>query len=57
LGWVETRDNQKLADLREALSGSNQSGLVEEQSRKLREENANLRRLRAALRAQGFLKK
>jgi len=47
----------QLADLREALSGTMQSGLAEEYARKLRNENPNLRHLTSALRGQGFLKK
>jgi hypothetical protein len=46
-----------LADLREALSGSKQEGLAEEQARKLKEENPTRNLLTAELRRQGFLKK
>jgi hypothetical protein len=46
-----------LADLREALSGTGQSGLAEHQARKLKENNPTLHHLTAELRRQGFLKK
>jgi hypothetical protein len=46
-----------LADLREALSGSDQSSLAEQQARKLKDQNPKLHRLTAALRGQGFLGK
>lgn len=46
-----------LADLREALAGTDQSGLAEEQARKLKSNSPTLRHLTAELRRQGFLKK
>lgn len=46
-----------LADLREALAGTAQSGLAEEQARKLKSQNPTLRHLTAALRRKGFLGK
>jgi hypothetical protein len=46
-----------LADLREALSSSDQSGLAEQQAHKLKTENPNLHRLTKELRSQGFLRK
>ncbi|MFZ5830773.1 MAG: hypothetical protein ACOY3P_11830 [Planctomycetota bacterium] len=46
-----------LADLREALAGSNQSALPEQFARKLRSKNPKLHHLSAALRRQGFLAK
>ena len=46
-----------LADLREALAGSDRSGLAEQQARKLKDDNPTLNHLTAALRRQGFLKK
>jgi hypothetical protein len=46
-----------LADLREALAGTGQSGLAEKQSRKLRTANPTLRLLVSELRRQGFLPK
>jgi hypothetical protein len=46
-----------LADLRETLSGSEQSGLAEQQARKLKEKNPKLRGLTAELRRRGFLGK
>jgi len=46
-----------LADLREALSNTNQWNLAEQQARKLKDENPTLRHLTAELRRQGFLKK
>jgi len=46
-----------LADLREALSGGDQSGLAEQQARTLKEKNPTLHHLTAELRGQGFLKK
>jgi hypothetical protein len=46
-----------LADLRAALSGSDQSGLAEQQARSLKDKNPTLRGLTAALRRQGFLSK
>ena len=48
---------QLLADLREALSGVNQSGLADRQAKKLKDTNPKLNRLTAALRKQGFLNK
>ena len=47
----------RLADLREALSGSEQSGLADQQARKLKDKNPTLNLLTAELRGQGFLKK
>jgi len=46
-----------LADLREALAGSKQSGLAEKQALKLKTKNPRLHRLTAALRKQGFVPK
>jgi hypothetical protein len=46
-----------LADLREALSHSDQSSVADEQARKLKDNNPKLTRLTAELRRQGFLKK
>jgi hypothetical protein len=46
-----------LADLREALSGSDQASLAEQQAHKLKNNNPNLHRLTAELRDQGFLRK
>jgi hypothetical protein len=46
-----------LADLREALAGSEQSGLAEQQARKLRAENPTLHRLTRELRGKGFVPK
>lgn len=46
-----------LADLREALAGSEKSGLAESQARKLKKENPTLRRLTAELRRKGFVPK
>jgi hypothetical protein len=46
-----------LADLRQALSGSDRSNLAEQQARKLKDKNPKLHQLTAALRRQGFLKK
>ncbi len=43
-----------LADLREALSGTDRAGLPDQQARKLRDENPTLKRLTSALRSQGF---
>jgi hypothetical protein len=45
-----------LADLKEALAGSDQSNLAERHARKLKETHSTLRNLIAALRSQGFLK-
>jgi hypothetical protein len=45
-----------LADLRDALSGSDQSSLAEQQAGKLKNKNPKLHRLTAELRGQGFLK-
>lgn len=44
-----------LADLREALAGSKQSGLAEKQALKLKTKNPKLNRLTGALREQGFV--
>jgi hypothetical protein len=46
-----------LAELREALAGSDQSGLAEQQANKLRKANPKLTLLVAELRQQGFLPK
>jgi hypothetical protein len=46
-----------LADLREALSGSDQSGLADQQAIKLKNQNPMLRHLTGELRRQGFLRK
>jgi len=46
-----------LADLRQALSGTDQAGLADKHAVKLKEKNTNLRHLTAELRGQGFLKK
>jgi hypothetical protein len=46
-----------LADLREALSGSDQSSLAEQQARTLKEKYPTRHHLVAELRGQGFLKK
>jgi hypothetical protein len=46
-----------LADLREALAGSEHAGLAEQQARKLREKNPTLRLMISALRGEGFLRK
>ncbi len=46
-----------LAELRAALAGSEQSGLAEEQARKLRTKNPTLRLLTSELRREGFLPK
>jgi hypothetical protein len=46
-----------LADLRAALSGSEQSGLAEQQARSLKDKNPTLRGLTSELRRKGFLKK
>ncbi|MGD0462814.1 MAG: hypothetical protein ABSB74_10030 [Tepidisphaeraceae bacterium] len=46
-----------LSDLREALSGADQSSLAEQHARKLKEKNPTLHHLTAELRRQGFLKK
>ena len=46
-----------LAELREALAGSERSGLAEEQARKLREKNPTYKMLISALRKKGFLGK
>jgi hypothetical protein len=47
---------RQLADLREALSGSDRSALADDHARKLKEKNPKLLRLSSALRRQGFLK-
>jgi hypothetical protein len=46
-----------LADLREALSGTDQAGLADQQARKLKEQNPTLKHLTAELRRKGFLPK
>jgi len=46
-----------LADLREALAGSDQAGLAERQAQKLKQEHPTLRLLISELRRQGFLPK
>ncbi len=46
-----------LADLREAISGTDQSSLAEQHARKLKEKNPTLAFLTKELRGQGFLKK
>jgi hypothetical protein len=46
-----------LADLRKALSGSDQAGLADQQARKLKEQNPKLKHLTAELRRKGFLPK
>ena len=46
-----------LAELREALAGSKQAGLAEQQARKLKKENPTLKLLISALRGKGFLPK
>jgi hypothetical protein len=46
-----------LADLRKALAGSEQSGLAEQQARKLKAENPTLHRLTRELRGKGFVPK
>jgi hypothetical protein len=46
-----------LAELREALTDTNESGLAEQQAAKLRNENPTLRLLVSELRREGFLKK
>jgi hypothetical protein len=46
-----------LADLRDALSGTDQSSLAEEQARKLKDKNPKLHFLTSELRAKGFVKK
>jgi len=46
-----------LAELRGALAGSSQSGLAEEQARKLKNQNPTLRLLISELRREGFLPK
>jgi hypothetical protein len=46
-----------LADLREALAGSAQASLADQQARKLKKENPTLKMLTGALRRQGFLGK
>jgi hypothetical protein len=46
-----------LADLREALAGSDQPGLAEKQARKLKADNPTLRLLVSELRRKGFLPK
>jgi len=49
--------SELLADLREALAGSKQSGLAEKQARKLKTANPTRHHLTAALRRQGFVLK
>jgi hypothetical protein len=46
-----------LADLREALAGTDQAGLAEQQARQLKEVNPTLHHLTSTLRRKGFLKK
>jgi hypothetical protein len=46
-----------LKDLREALAGTKQSGLAEEQARKLKKENPTLNLLTGELRRAGLLAK
>jgi hypothetical protein len=46
-----------LADLRDALAGGSQSGLADEQARKLRDNHPTLRTLVSQLRRKGFLPK
>lgn len=46
-----------LAELREALAGSEQAGLAEQQARKLKDNNPTLHRLTSELRRQGFVPK
>jgi hypothetical protein len=46
-----------LADLREALAGNEQSGLAEEQARKLKKANPTLHRLTSELRREALLPK
>jgi hypothetical protein len=48
---------ERLADLREALAGTEHADLAEKQAEKLKKENPTLQRLTSALRAKGFLKK
>jgi len=48
---------EMLADLREALAGTKQSGLAEKQALKLKTKNSRLHRLTGALREQGFVPK
>jgi hypothetical protein len=47
---------RQLADLREALSGSDRSALADDHARKLKEKNPKLLQLSSALRRHGFLK-
>jgi len=51
------RAAEMLADLREALAGSNKSGLAEKQALKLKTKNPRLNRLTGALREQGLVPK
>ena len=46
-----------LKDLREALAGTKQSGLAEQQARKLKKENPTLKLLISELRRAGFVAK
>jgi hypothetical protein len=46
-----------LADLRDALAGSDHSGLAEQQAQKLKNEHPTLKLLTSALRDRGFLPK
>jgi hypothetical protein len=46
-----------LADLREALAGSDQSDLAEKQAQKLKKQNPTLHMLTSELRRQGFIPK
>jgi predicted nuclease of predicted toxin-antitoxin system len=47
----------RLAELREALAGSEQSGVADEQARKLKNQNPTLRLLTSELRRAGFVPK
>jgi len=46
-----------LADLREAIAGTDRSGVAEQHARQLKANNPTLHHLTAALRGKGFLKK
>jgi hypothetical protein len=46
---------EQLADLREALAGSEHAGLAEQQARKLKSKHPKLNRLTSELRSKGFL--
>jgi hypothetical protein len=52
-----TKTSKILAELREALAGSDQSGLADRQAQKLRKANPTLSILVSALRREGFLPK